>query len=147
MIRVFRTRSFVTRTLQAFLLLAVGSGSRLLAQAPTLTLLSPSSATAGSPAFVLNLTGTNFNPASQVQWNGSARPTTFTSGTQLSAAIPASDVAAAGVAQVTVFNPTTGLTSNPLPLTIVPGPPPPPLPPPPPATLPRLNSSGPGLDV
>lgn len=139
MIRVFRTRSFVARTLPAFLLLAMASGSRLLAQAPTLTLLSPSSATAGAPAFTLNLTGTNFNPASQVQWNGSPRPTSFSSGTQLSAAIPASDVAAAGVAQVTVFNPTTGLTSNPLPFTIVSGPPPPP------ATLPRLTSAGPGL--
>src|SRR5260370_23314253 len=127
----------------AFLLL--GGACRLLAQAPTLTVINPSSANAGSPAFSLNLTGTNFNPASQAQWNGSARPTTFISSTQLTAAIPASDVIAAGVAQVTGFNPTSGLTSNPLPFTILPGPPPPPPPPPPPAALPRLSSAGPGL--
>src|SRR5262249_10131146 len=79
------------------------------------------------------------------RWNGSARPTSFISGTQLTAAIAASDLASPGVASVTVFNAATGLTSNPLSFTILAGAPPPPPPPPPPATLPRLTSAGPGL--
>lgn len=145
MTRIGCIRKLAFSVLPALVLFALASGSRLLAQAPTLTVINPSSATTGSPAFTLNLTGTNFNPASQVQWNGSARPTAFLSGTQLTAAIPASDVVAAGVAQITVFNPTSGLTSNPLPFTINPGPPPPPPPPPPLATLPRLTSAGPGV--
>jgi len=55
---------------------------------PTLVSLNPNSAFAGGPAFTLNLTGTNFVSTSTVLWNGSSRPTTFVSGTQLQAAIP-----------------------------------------------------------
>jgi hypothetical protein len=40
-----------------------------------------------------------------VQWNATARTTTFVSSTQLTASIPASDVALAGTAQVTVLHP------------------------------------------
>lgn len=48
-----------------------------------------------------------------VRWNGANRTTTFVSSTQLQAAIPASDIATAGTAQVTVFNPPPGgNTSN-----------------------------------
>src|SRR4030095_11897648 len=46
-----------------------------------------------------------------------ARSTTFVNGTQLTAAIPASDISAAGTAQVTVANP-GGSTSNALTFTI-----------------------------
>src|SRR5215472_13717654 len=124
--------TFTSRSLA--LLLVIATPSLLFAQAPTISSISPNNTTAGSPAFTLNLTGTNYNAASQVQWNGSARPTSFLSSTQLTAAIPASDLASAGVAQVTVFNPTTGLTSNAQPFTVTsPGPPPPP---PPPLTAP-----------
>ena len=48
---------------------------------------------------------------------GSARTTTFVGATQLTAAIPASDIAAAGTAQVRVANPGGG-TSNALTFTI-----------------------------
>jgi uncharacterized protein (TIGR03437 family) len=75
---------------------------------PTLTSLSPTSATAGSAGFTLTATGANFVNTSVVQWNGSARTTTFVSATQLTAAIPAQDVASSGTAQVTVLNPTPG---------------------------------------
>lgn len=86
---------------------------------PTLTALSPSSAVAGGPAFTLTLTGTNFLATTKVRWNGTDRTTTFVSATQLTAAIPATDIAAGGTAQVTVFNPAPGggLTSA-LPFTI-----------------------------
>jgi hypothetical protein len=54
------------------------------------------------------VTGSGFVSASTVRWNGSSRTTTFVSATQLTAAIPASDLAAAGTAQVTVFTPAPG---------------------------------------
>ncbi len=75
---------------------------------PTLTNISPTSATAGGAAFTLTVNGTNFINGSTVQWNGNARTTTFVSATQLTAAIPASDIATAGTANVTVNNPTPG---------------------------------------
>ena len=74
------------------------------AAAPTLTTLSPSSAAAGGPAFTLTVNGSNFVNGSVVSWNGANRTTTFVSATQLTAAIPAADIAAAGSASVTVQN-------------------------------------------
>jgi hypothetical protein len=76
--------------------------------APTISSISPATAVAGSGGFTLTITGTNFVTNSVVRWNGSPRPTTFVSSTQLTAAIPASDIATAGTANVTVFNPAPG---------------------------------------
>jgi len=76
--------------------------------APLLTSLSPSSATAGGPAFTLAVIGSNFIPGSVVRWNGSARMTTFIGNSQLRAAIAATDLTSAGSASVTVFTPTPG---------------------------------------
>ncbi|HTS67720.1 MAG TPA: FG-GAP-like repeat-containing protein, partial [Terriglobia bacterium] len=70
--------------------------------------IAPASAPPGSAGFTLTVNGSGFAPVSVVQWKGSPRPTTYVSPTQLTAAIPASDVAAAGTAVVTVFNPTPG---------------------------------------
>jgi sugar lactone lactonase YvrE len=83
---------------------------------PTLTSpLVPNSATAGDPAFTLAVNGSNFISASVVQWNGTALASTFVSATQLTATVPASDIAISGLPAVTVFNPTPGGgTSNPL---------------------------------
>ncbi len=75
---------------------------------PTLSSLSPSSVVAGSPAVTLTATGMNFISTSTVRWNGNARTTTFVSGIQLTASIPASDLATTDTAQVTVFNPSPG---------------------------------------
>ncbi|MDB5885614.1 MAG: hypothetical protein JWR74_1785, partial [Polaromonas sp.] len=75
---------------------------------PALSSLTPASNAAGGAAFTLTSTGTNFLANSKVFWNGAERPTTFVSATQLSAAIQASDIAAAGTAQVSVFNPSPG---------------------------------------
>jgi len=76
--------------------------------APTITTLSPSSATAGSNGFTLTLTGTNFVAASQVSFNGGLKPTTFVSATQITATISAADIANAGLLPVTVTNPAPG---------------------------------------
>jgi len=87
--------------------------------APTLTSLSPVSATAGGPAFTLTVNGANFVSGSTVQWDGAARTTALVSSTQLTAAIAAGDIATAGVVNVTVVNPAPGgSTSNALPFEI-----------------------------
>ncbi|MCI0409490.1 MAG: hypothetical protein L0191_13180, partial [Acidobacteria bacterium] len=87
--------------------------------APALNSINPDTAMVGDPAFTLIVTGSKFLPGSVVRWNGSARPTTFIGSSQLRAAIPASDLASAGSAEVTVFTPTPGGgSSTVLPFTI-----------------------------
>jgi hypothetical protein len=75
---------------------------------PSLSSISPTSVTAGSAGFTLTLNGGNFVPTSVVQVNGSSRSTTFVSGTQLTAVIPAGDVASAGTLSITVVNSAPG---------------------------------------
>jgi subtilisin family serine protease len=76
--------------------------------APAINTVSPTGASAGGPAFTLTVNGTGFVSASTVRWNGSPRPTTFVSATQLQAAIGAADIATAGTASVTVSTPSPG---------------------------------------
>jgi uncharacterized protein (TIGR03437 family) len=76
---------------------------------PTIGSLSPSSAPVGGAAFPLTVTGTGFTANSKVQWNTTALATTFTSATQLTAAVTADLIAAAGIASITVVD---GGTSN-----------------------------------
>lgn len=86
---------------------------------PVLTSVSPTAAVAGGAGFTLTTNGTGFVLGSVVHWNGATRTTTFVSGTQLTAAIPASDIVSAGTAQVTVVSPTPGGgTSSPVAFTI-----------------------------
>jgi hypothetical protein len=75
---------------------------------PTTTSLSPASATVGDSDFTLTINGAGFNSTSVAQWNGSGRVTTCVSPTQLTCAISTADVAAAGVAVITVSNSGTG---------------------------------------
>jgi hypothetical protein len=86
---------------------------------PSLSSLTPNTATAGGPALTVTVSGSNFISSSTVQWNGSARPTTYVSATGLNAAITAADIATAGTASVTVSTPAPGGgTSSPLTFTI-----------------------------
>ena len=95
------------------------TGSTGVNPVPTVTSLSPSSAIAGGSAFTLTVNGTNFINGSIVRWNGANRTTTFVSATQITASITAADIATAGTASVTVFNPTPGGgTSNGISFTI-----------------------------
>ena len=81
---------------------------------PATSGLVPNTTTAGGGAFTLTVNGSNFLATSVVRWNGTDRPTTFVSATQVQAAIPATDIAQTGTASVTVFNPAPGGgTSNP----------------------------------
>jgi len=69
---------------------------------PAITSLSPSSAVAGGGAFMLTVNGANFTPGASVLWNGVSLTTTYLSAAQLTAAVPASLIASAGSANVTV---------------------------------------------
>jgi len=98
---------------------------------PTISVLYPSCAPAGEQFIdgvdnqltVISSTNGGFVAGSVVRWNGSDRPTTSNGSVNaLTAQISASDIAAAGTAVVTVFNPAPGGgTSNPLTFTITTG--------------------------
>lgn len=75
---------------------------------PVLNTINPTTATEGDPGFTLTANGADFVPGSVVRWDGANRATTYVSPTELTAAIPASDVAAPGNANVTVFSPGPG---------------------------------------
>lgn len=73
--------------------------------APTITSLSPNSATHGDAAFVITVTGTNFSTKAVINFNGVAQTTNQVSTTQLTATIAVADIANAGTMPVTVTNP------------------------------------------
>ena len=75
---------------------------------PTTTSINPTSKTAGDAGFVLTVNGTNFVSDSVVDFNGSARTTTYISSTQLTANILTSDLISAGTFPITVTNSTPG---------------------------------------
>jgi subtilase family serine protease len=85
--------------------------------APTLTGLSPSSVTAGGPAFTLTVNGTGFVTGATISASGNVLTTTYVSSTQVTAAIPAAYIASAGTASITVANPGSA-ASNALTFTI-----------------------------
>ncbi len=78
---------------------------------PYLYSISPSSVTAGAPAFTLSVSGANFQSGSQILWNGSARSTTFVNSALLTALISAADVAVGGSANVQVATGTAQSTA------------------------------------
>jgi hypothetical protein len=75
---------------------------------PSITSISPTSATAGGAAFTLTVNGSNFISSSSLRWGGASRTTTYVSSTQLTASITANDIASAATVAVTVFNPAPG---------------------------------------
>ena len=75
---------------------------------PTTTNISPTSTTAGNPSFTLTVDGTNFVPGSVVNFNGVAEVTTYSSPTEVTATINASDIAVAGSYPVTITNAAPG---------------------------------------
>jgi len=75
---------------------------------PSISSIAPASAAVGSAAFPLTVNGANFTSASTVLWGGAALTTTYVSAIQLTAQVPASMVATAGNASVTVQTPAPG---------------------------------------
>jgi hypothetical protein len=74
--------------------------------------LVPTSAVPGSPGFTLTVNGTGFVSGATVNWNGAAMTTTFVSGSQLTATVPAANIATAGTASITVIPPGPGQTAS-----------------------------------
>jgi 6-phosphogluconolactonase (cycloisomerase 2 family) len=104
----------------------ITSGTITSGSVPTIQVLFPSCIPAGEQSFQLQVAGpypgSNFVTGSVVRWNGSDRPTTSDAINGLVAQISASDVAAAGTAAVTAFNPGPGGgSSNALTFTITTG--------------------------
>jgi hypothetical protein len=71
---------------------------------PTIAALSPDSAVPNGSAFTLTVCGSGFAEGATVFWNGSTRPTTFISDSQIACAIPASDIAAGSELSTVVIN-------------------------------------------
>jgi dienelactone hydrolase len=70
--------------------------------------LVPDAAVPGGKGFTLTVNGTGFVSGSTVNWNGSALATTFVSGSQVTATVPASNIGKRGTASVTVSSPGPG---------------------------------------
>ncbi len=95
---------------------------------PTVTIISPINIVAGQPQFTLTVTGSNFTPASFVEWNGEALPQyTFVGTSEMQAVVTANLIQSPGTVQITIFTPGPGGgTSKPLsfailqPLTLTP---------------------------
>lgn len=92
-------RAFIRLSCVATAVMAAGG----VLTGQTLTNISPLSRVAGDPAFTIFANGTGFTSCSRIRWNGQDLTTTFSSATQLNAQVPASLVASAGTAQITVF--------------------------------------------
>ncbi|MDZ7640138.1 MAG: hypothetical protein U5J83_18115 [Bryobacterales bacterium] len=91
---------------------------------PTLTVLNPDTAEAGSASFALTVTGTNFVAASVVLFDGAPLSPSASSATELTVTVPAASIATAGPKSVVVRNP-GNLDSNTLTFTVTPAPVPP----------------------
>jgi uncharacterized repeat protein (TIGR01451 family) len=103
----------LTATVTAALLNSAGSATVAVGNSISLTFtflppavnsLSPQSIGPGSPSFTLTVGGSNFVPASTVQWNGANLTTSFVSSSQLTAMVPANLVMATGTASVKVLS-------------------------------------------
>ena len=66
--------------------------------------LMPDARAPGGPQFTLTVNGTGFVSNSVVNWNGSALATQFVTGSQLTAIVPATDIATASTGWVAVVN-------------------------------------------
>lgn len=92
----------------------------ILNATPAIASVSPASVAAAGSAFALTVNGTGLDSGTTVLWNGSPRPTTYVSPTQVTAEIPAGDLQVAGdivTALITVRN-SAGLESGSLALSI-----------------------------
>ena len=88
------------------------SNGTALAAVPALTSMSPEIAPAGSNDATLTVTGANYSGTAVVMWNGTALDSIATSSTQITATIPAADLASPGTAIVSVSDPASNLSST-----------------------------------
>jgi hypothetical protein len=108
------------RWVSCFLMAAISvasvGGAAARAQSGPLPLVNeplvPDAVAPGGPGFTLTVNGTGFLNGAVAKWNGVALDTSFVSDSQLQAAVPASNIAVAGSALVTVSNPGSRTASN-----------------------------------
>ncbi len=72
---------------------------------PSATTIMPASAPAGGLTFTLTVTGSGFQVNTIILFNGNTLPTSFVSGTQVTATVPASAIATPGSFPVVVRTP------------------------------------------
>ncbi len=75
---------------------------------PAVSSMSPAVETAGDDAFTLTVNGSGFVSGSTVYWGTSALTTQFVSAAQITAQVPASDIAASGTDSIKVENASPG---------------------------------------
>jgi hypothetical protein len=107
-----KTLQIVFLTSLAALALACGYGSHSYTNpspgtVPAIAELSPPNMNAGHAAFTLTVNGSNFSGTATVNFGAATMTTTYVSGNQLMAMIPATAIAAADTVPVTVTNPGT----------------------------------------
>jgi hypothetical protein len=77
--------------------------------APVISGMSPAFTNAGGAGFTLTVKGSGFTAGSTVYWGTSALATTYVSATQLTAQVPAADIATGGITvAITVLTPAPG---------------------------------------
>jgi hypothetical protein len=81
--------------------------------APVLLSIAPSSIAAGLSSANVTLTGSGFVPTSTASYNGSLRPTIFTSATQITVSLTAADLAVVTNSTITVTNSAPGGGTSP----------------------------------
>jgi len=78
---------------------------------PVINAIYPATVFAGAADFTLIISGSNFDPAAQVTWDGAPRSVTFVTSSRLEIDVAASDVAAPGTVTIGVVNPAVGGTA------------------------------------
>ena len=102
----------LTLTLAALIIFSLGASMALAQAVPFLVQpLSPEDKAPGSATFTLTVYGTGFDSDAVVYWNGIALTTTFKTAEELTASVPATDLATTETGLVTVKN-GTGTVSN-----------------------------------
>jgi len=111
-----------------FLLQSCGGGSAqvpptapppAVSQAPpNISSVTPTSATAGTTILTVKVFGSGFTGSSVVRWDSTNLTTTLVSATELDATLTASQLGAAGNAQIQVFNSVGAMLSNSVPFTV-----------------------------
>lgn len=105
-----------TQTVILSVLLAIGLGCGYSKKSttppspgtmPAITQLNPTGMAAGSPAFQLEIDGTNFAANASVSFNGTTMTPTSASAGKIEVMIPATSITSAGSVPVTVTNPGT----------------------------------------
>jgi hypothetical protein len=87
---------------------------QVIALDPTIGNVSPTAVAAGATPSPIVLTGQNFMNAAQVQWNGVNLPTTYVSPSELHIQPTTAQLAAAGIVELSVSNPSPGGVSLPV---------------------------------